>query len=668
MYTYTVGKKSQINSVFTHGYSRQFAGDAEGIDYGVGVYCNISYNDKETPKESLRRYSNNPGGNCIFKNELIGGLDRFLIFDEYFAKKVYGEHYQIKDQVYRLFPKDVADDLWKDMIRYMNMDTSPQGNRNHMRGRTAGLLQYMMSKRHKGNVANPKKYESIFGQYNIRGAIYHGMADGFCMVVYNYDEIKPVAYSIDGGRTYTEKNVRYTYPDVVRKLKHMYKKVEYPIAIHCDNEIFYFAKVQKQNGKFNYIDAVTKKEISPVDFDSCTPINPENGMFQIEYNENFYDACPDGFFDSEGEGHTWDELPLFDNDIDNLNEDYKRFSKMLREAFSSTMGEYNMFSEILNEIKSEDNIEEFNYEGEKINDLSYFDNPEIPSIYHCTQKENVNSIFKFGEDREYLKTFAYGKGVYTAYDVHDGRNQLGTYGDAMIQFKLVGGYNKFLIFSNSEKCARIARKYYGEKCDIYHQLRTFLSRDDAKYLYGKCGNNIREYSYYAEKYHIRGAVYQWGNTVAVLPYDFSTLVPYAVSYDGGKTFQKKINMETFERFQSSIDVVWRFGDKYAKIDKAIKWKNLNGEITGFSKVKKKNGKYNIIDIQTGEEIIPDVDSCTPISPETGEFQVEYNNNFYDGNIKGFFDSNGELHPWNELYSFEETEDEDIGDIDVDFDF
>lgn len=36
MYTYTVGKKSQIDGVFNNGYSRQFAGDAEGVDYGIG--------------------------------------------------------------------------------------------------------------------------------------------------------------------------------------------------------------------------------------------------------------------------------------------------------------------------------------------------------------------------------------------------------------------------------------------------------------------------------------------------------------------------------------------------------------------------------------------------------------------------------------------------------
>ena len=305
---------------------------------------------------------------------------------------------------------------------------------------------------------------------------------------------------------------------------------------------------------------------------------------------------------------------------------------------------------------------EFKYEGEDIKDISYFDNPEIPSIYHCTQSSSVDSIFKYGEDREFLSTYAYGKGVYTAYDVEDGRNQLGAYGNAMIQFKLIGGYKNFLIFPNSQKCINIAKKYYGEKYDIYHQLRTFLSHEDAQYLYSRCGTNIEAYSHFASKYHIRGSVYQWGRTVAVLPYDFTSVVPYAVSLDGGKTFKKKINQETFERFQTSVDVEYRFGHKYTRIEKAIPGPNENGEMTGYSKVKKRNGKYNIIDIQTGKEQIPDVDSCTTMNPNNGEFQVEYEGKFYNACLDGFYDSNGEGHSWDELENFEDI---DINDIDFD---
>ena len=37
---------------------------------------------------------------------------------------------------------------------------------------------------------------------------------------------------------------------------------------------------------------------------------------QIEYNGKFYNACLDGFYDKNGNGHTFDELPYFDNNKD----------------------------------------------------------------------------------------------------------------------------------------------------------------------------------------------------------------------------------------------------------------------------------------------------------------------------------------------------------------
>ena len=665
MYTYTVGKKNQIESVFTNGYSRQFAGDAEGVDYGIGVYCNISYNDKETPRESLKRYYRDPQNNCIFRNELKGGLSRFLIFDEGFAKKVYGEHYLIKDQVYALFPKEVADDLWHDMIRYIRMDTSPEGNGNHMRGRTSGLLQFMMSKHLRGNVANPTKYESVFGKYNIRGAIYRGRGDGFCIVVYNYDEIAPVAYSVDGGKTYITKQVKHTYPDITRKLKHLYKKVDFPIAVEGDDKTYYFARVQKTNGKWNYLDASTKTEMSSVDFDSCTAINPTNGMFQIEYNGKFYNACPDGFFDDNDDGHTWDELPTFDN-----NEDFdfegQQFNDVLTESIHKALKEFTMYYNLLNEdVASNDELDELSYYHYNIPDMSYFDSDKVVSIYHVTKPEVVDNIFKFGHDREFLSTYVYGKGVYAAYDVANGKNQIPSYGTAMIQLKLIGGYDRFIIFPTNEATKRIAQRQYGRNISIFDQLKSFLPYEIAKEVYSDCGDRIERYSHYASKYHIRGAVYQWGGTIAVLPYDFSTVVPYAVSYDGGKTFQKKFNEQTWERVLTNVDVEWRYGNKYKRIDKAILGYNNNGEKTGYSRVQKKNGKWNYIDIQTGKEELPfDFDSLTSMNPDTGNFQAEYKGIIVDACFDGFYDDNEEGHTWDELQNY--IANQSIEDTDVDF--
>ena len=535
-----------------------------------------------------------------------------------------------------------------------------------MKGRTSGLLQYMMSSRFHGNVANPKKYEKLFAEYNIRGALYTGRGDGMCLVVYNYDEITPIAFSTDYGRTYTPRTAIHRYPDSTRKLGHLYRKVDFPIAIQGDDRIYYFAKVQKKNGKWNYIDASTNEEISSVDFDSCTSINPNDGMFQIEFNGKFYDACPDGFFDSNEEGHSWDELPTFnDDEFDAFNEEEKRFNNILMESIKKVLDEFKMYANILKENTiTNDDVDEIKYYHYDVPNPAYFDSHDIPSIYHVTQSSNVDSIFKFGFDREFLSTYAYGKGVYAAYDVANGKNQLGGYGNAMLQLKLVGGYDRFLFFVSNPNIEKIARKQYGNRTRIIDQLKSFLSERDAETLYRRCGENIASYASFASEYHLRGAVYQWGPTIAVLPYDFSTVVPYAVSLDGGHTFKKKFNNSTWERFLTNVDVEWRYARKYRKVEKAILGYNMNNEVTGYSKVQKKNGKWNYIDIQTGNEELPiDFDSLTSFDTNTGNFQAEYKGRIFDACFDGFYDDNGDGHDWSEIEEYVNgTVDDDFGDF------
>jgi hypothetical protein len=72
MYVYTVTNKNTIDSIFEHGFSRQFLGSNEGTDYGNGVYTNLSLTD------SQKRFSYTPNG-AIIKSRVIGDLNRFLI-------------------------------------------------------------------------------------------------------------------------------------------------------------------------------------------------------------------------------------------------------------------------------------------------------------------------------------------------------------------------------------------------------------------------------------------------------------------------------------------------------------------------------------------------------------------------------------------------------------
>ena len=623
MFVYRVGYKDQINSIFKHGYSRQFLASNEGTDYGDGVYCNINISD------SLDRLRHTPGG-CIFKCELVGGLNRYLIFNERLAQEVYGSAYSIKDQVFQLFNED-AEKVWEDFSNIMKNNISA---RQHMHGRTAELLQVLLSPRHKHRLMTlvptkdkrrnfRKEYEYLFKKHHINGVVYRGMKDGLCVAAYDFSKCIPVAYSLDGGRTFVEKKASVDTVDVQKHYGLKYKRVDYPITLNDGERDWEFSRVQKKNGLWNYLEIESGEEISPVDFDSVTLIDPETGDFDIEYNGNFYVACVQGFFLDEeeyqtGEGH--------------------EFSDLL---------ELNKKQE-LNEIT---NLDEVSYLDYEIPSLEGLDSNNMISLYHVTKKHTVDNICKFGFDREFNNQNGncYGEGVYTTIDIKYARELIGShYGTSILQTKLIGGFDRFIIFDRN-----LARKYYGEKCSIIEQLRSFLSPVDADNVYDLCGNRVEAYSRIAIKYKIRGAIYPWSGVIAVLPYDFSSLIPYAVSYDMGKTFIKKANDATIDRFITSIDVKYRFGERFKKIWKAIAGYNENGERTGFAKVLTKNNKYNYIDIQTGELISPiDFDSVTLIDPETGDFEIEYNGLYHPACTQGFF-WDEEDYMSGEGYGFEE---------------
>ena len=639
MYVFRVGVKTQIDSIFKNGFSRQFLGSHEGTDYGDGVYCNINIED------SLKRLRYTTDG-CLFKCKIEGGISRYLVFNEKYARIAHGANYSIKDQVYNLFGED-ADKVWRDFSSIMNVNHSA---REHMHGRTAELLQVLLSPRNepkrKLRMAIPDRcdrirheYEILFKKHNIQGVIYRGMNDGLCLVAYDFGKCIPVAYSLNAGHTWLEKEFEGSTVDVQKKYALMYKKVFYPIRIDFDGETYEFSRVQKKNGKYNFIEIESGEEISTVDFDSATDMNPETGYFDIEYGGYFFTACVQGFFLDEDElnmhmGHTFDELlSIFEN------RDHK-FEMILENAIKEAL------DRLTENTVNEGVINEVNYMGYQIPTLEELDDPNMISLYHATPRDKINSIFAFGFDREFAKVMAYGEGVYTTPSVRESSTLLGSYGDTILQTKVIGGFDRFLMFEPN-----YARRYYGRNCSILDQLKTMLPEYQAIELYRRFGEDVRSYSTVASEYKIRGAIYNWGSVVAVLPYDFSSIIPYAVSYDAGKTFQKKATEDTIDRFISSVDVTYRFGNKYKEINKAVAGLNFENKLTGYARVKKHNGKYNLVDIQTGEEISPiDFDSVTNMIPlskdaefssdkvgtNAGDFDIEYHGHHFNACIYGFF--------------------------------
>ena len=109
-------------------------------------------------------------------------------------------------------------------------------------------------------------------------------------------------------------------------------------------ELTGFARVRKKNGKYNYVEIKSEKEISPIDFEFATSINPKTGLFKITYNGKDYDACIYGFFVNEEEleafdGHSFDELKLLDESIVTKKNVVKLTESNLKRIISETIKE-----------------------------------------------------------------------------------------------------------------------------------------------------------------------------------------------------------------------------------------------------------------------------------------------------------------------------------------
>lgn len=297
-------------------------------------------------------------------------------------------------------------------------------------------------------------------------------------------------------------------------------------------------------------------------------------------------------------------------------------------------------------VLKENMVDEYFYDEFEFT-LDDFESDNAITVYHATPIESGKSILKYGFDTQFngKNANAYGKGVYTTFSVNDSRRLLYDYGPMMLQCKLIGGFERFLIFDEN-----IARKFYGENWQLIYQLKSFLPDNIADELWNQYGLNPSAYAYVAQKYKIRGAIYHWAGLIAVLVYDFTALVPYAYSMDRGDTFIKNDLEKYKERMLSATDMDYRFGNQYLKMYSPQAGYDTNGETVGYAIVQKKNGLFNYVNTTTRQEMLPfDCESLTPFDPDNGEFQMEYKGRIFMADFWSFYDENeGEWFPINEI--------------------
>ena len=281
----------------------------------------------------------------------------------------------------------------------------------------------------------------------------------------------------------------------------------------------------------------------------------------------------------------------------------------------------------------------------------------IPSIYKVIKHGDIDSYVKSGMIRQLAggeenRNDVYGEGVY-AHITLDSAIRLSHresyYGDTILEMKLLGGYEGFVMYGGSRNIDDLIIKTYGRKMSVEEQLYVItkdyaFAKKWARYdprSFGNAQKSLRR-----EGYNIRGMVYEWGLYYAVLPFVFSDAIPFATARVWNDTNTGNIQFKTVYNDKQNKEIAGNF-DPIAQLDM------INAEYSRASVIRvaiddnlycviksNKTGGYNIVKIDEDNIINPRPKyiipkniylSERPTAPDTenGQFMFSYMGiNFY----------------------------------------
>ena len=282
----------------------------------------------------------------------------------------------------------------------------------------------------------------------------------------------------------------------------------------------------------------------------------------------------------------------------------------------------------------------------------------IPSIYKVIKQGDVDSFVKSGMIRQLAggeedRNNVYGEGVYAHITLESAiklaQRESNFYGDVVLEMKLLGGYEGFVMYGGSRNIDNLIIKTYGRNMSVEEQLYA-ITKDHAfakKWAkYGPSSLGKAQKSLRREGYNIRGMVYEWGQYYAILPFIFSDAIPFATAKVWSSTNVGNIQFRTVYNDKQNKEIAGNF-DPIAQLDM------INAEYSRASVVRvaiddnlycviksNKTGGYNIVKIDEDNVINPRPKyiipkniylSERPTAPDTenGQFMFSYMGiNFY----------------------------------------
>ena len=282
----------------------------------------------------------------------------------------------------------------------------------------------------------------------------------------------------------------------------------------------------------------------------------------------------------------------------------------------------------------------------------------IPSIYKVIKHGDIDSYVKSGMIRQLAggedgRNDVYGEGVYAHITLESAiklaQRESNYYGDVVLEMKLLGGYEGFVMYGGSRNIDNLIIKTYGRNMSVEEQLYA-ITKDHAfakKWAkYGPSSLGKAQKSLRREGYNIRGMVYEWGQYYAILPFVFSDAIPFATAKVWSSTNVGNIQFKTVYNDKQNKEIAGNF-DPIAQLDM------INAEYSRASVVRvaiddnlycviksNKTGGYNIIKIDEDNVVNPRPKyiipkniylSERPTAPDTenGQFMFSYMGiNFY----------------------------------------
>lgn len=282
----------------------------------------------------------------------------------------------------------------------------------------------------------------------------------------------------------------------------------------------------------------------------------------------------------------------------------------------------------------------------------------IPSIYKVIKQGDVDSFVKSGMIRQLAggeedRNNVYGEGVYAHITLESAiklaQRESNYYGDVVLEMKLLGGYEGFVMYGGSRNIDNLIIKTYGRNMSVEEQLYA-ITKDHAfakKWAkYGPSSLGKAQKSLRREGYNIRGMVYEWGQYYAILPFIFSDAIPFATAKVWSSTNVGNIQFRTVYNDKQNKEIAGNF-DPIAQLDM------IDAEYSRASVVRvaiddnlycviksNKTGGYNIVKIDEDNVVNPRPKyiipkniylSERPTAPDTenGQFMFSYMGiNFY----------------------------------------